>query len=90
MSETLAAAPEDRLVRLVVHGTLALGGSDPVASDIDVLAIVDDTVTVPMPLWRRWVTSSLSLEVPGRGLELSVVDARAAAGRGRRGRSCCT
>ena len=79
VSDELAALSQSQPVRLVVHGSLALGGFHPVASDVDVLAIVDDAVSVPAHGWQSFGARLVSRSFPGRGLELSVVSAGAAA-----------
>ena len=65
--------------QLVVHGSLALGGFDVITSDVDVLALVDDTASIQSTVWQSLGDRLAALRFPGRGLELSVVDQRAAA-----------
>jgi len=64
---------------LVVHGSLALGGFEPVVSDVDVLVIVDDRPPLGPTGWRKLGGDLATAAVPGRGIELSVVDLVAAA-----------
>lgn len=65
----------DRLVGTYLHGSAALGGFVPGRSDIDLLVIVDGPVDGP-GLADALVASAE--QCPGRGIELSVVDAAVA------------
>lgn len=63
----------DNLVGIYLHGSLAMGGFNPHASDIDFLVVVHE----PMDLTSKKAVAALALELaplaPPKGLEFSIV-----------------
>ncbi len=68
----------DRPVSTYVHGSLALGGFNPLRSDIDVLVVVGDDPPLDATTLRSLGNQLAAVPTVGRGLELSVVTAAAA------------
>ena len=66
----------ENLVGVYLHGSLAMGGFVPGQSDVDMIVVVENALTK-----RRWeslaqVCLSLSKEIGGKGLEMSVILSR--------------
>jgi streptomycin 3"-adenylyltransferase len=67
-----------RAVSTYVHGSLALGGFNPVVSDVDMLIIVDNTPPLDTATLEQFGGVLIGMPSPGRELELSVVASAAA------------
>ena len=68
----------DRPVSTYVHGSLALGGFNPLRSDIDVLVVVGDDPPLGAATLRSLGGQLATVPSGGRGLELSIVTSTAA------------
>jgi len=68
----------DRPVSTYVHGSLALGGFNPLRSDIDVLVVVENVPPLDAATLRDLGNQLIAVPSAGRGLELSVVTTTAA------------
>jgi Domain of unknown function (DUF4111) len=69
----------DRAVSTYVHGSVVLGGFDRSVSDVDLLIVVDDQPRLTSVELQILGERIVALPAPGQGLELSIVDAAAAA-----------
>jgi predicted nucleotidyltransferase len=76
------AAAIDGLVGLYVHGSLALGGFRPERSDVDVLAVVEASMSADRQLALGRALLSAAYPCLGTGLEMSVITASTAADLG--------
>jgi hypothetical protein len=68
----------DGPVSSYVHGSLALGGFNPLRSDIDVLAVFADDPPLDIATLQHLGNQLTTLPAVARGLELSIVTATAA------------
>lgn len=73
-----AAALGPRLVGVYLHGSAVLGGFDARRSDVDILVVCDGPVPPPQQAAIADALGEQRLPCPARGLELSLVTARAA------------
>ena len=75
--ECARAALGDNLVGVYLHGSAAMGCYNPDVSDVDFIVVVRDAMTdAERRAFMRSVVS-LDAEAPGKGVEMSVVTARA-------------
>jgi len=64
---------KDDLVGMYLHGSLAMGGFNPVSSDIDILIVVKNPLSLDQKKELGKMFVDLSEGVPGNGYELSIV-----------------
>lgn len=72
------AACGDRPVSTYVHGSLALGGFNPLRSDIDILMVLGEDPPLATAMLRYLGNQLATVPSVGRGFELSIVTATAA------------
>ncbi|HEU0238185.1 MAG TPA: aminoglycoside adenylyltransferase domain-containing protein [Micromonosporaceae bacterium] len=72
----------DDLVGVYVHGSVALGGFRPDRSDVDVLAVVAQTLSPNQQATAGEALLAAAFPCPGTGLEASVITASTAADLG--------
>lgn len=70
---------DEAVVGVVVHGSLVLGGFVPSVSDVDVLAIVEQRTPLRLDAVEALGRRLCDVDVPARGVELSVVEVDEAA-----------
>ena len=81
LAAVLQAELGDGLVGLYLHGSAALGGFHPVASDVDVLAVIPEPTCAAVQA-RVGARLAAAGACPGSGLEMSVITAATAADLG--------
>lgn len=71
--ESLRNVIDDNLTGVYLHGSLAMGNFNPVSSDIDILVVVKESLSLETKnvLWTH--LQLLSQDAPAKGFELSVV-----------------
>lgn len=61
------------LVGIYLHGSLAMGGFNPVSSDIDILVVAKTAVSLDKKQSLGAMIFELSKEAPARGFEVSII-----------------
>jgi predicted nucleotidyltransferase len=73
LAEQLTRHLGGQLVGIYLHGSLAMGGFNPISSDVDILVVVQNKLSLENKKEIGQIMLDLSKSAPGKGYELSII-----------------